>query len=332
MGTDLKNEILIIGKIPPPVGGVTIHVLRLNEALTKQKYQKFHFYDFGKNRLCQLFSTLRYYKAAHLHTSNPYFQATLAIYCQLVRTKLIITYHGNWGRYGALKNLATSVSSWLAFIPVVQNQESFVRSRKFNKRSVLISAFIPPVDISPLTPEISQILVRYRKSYKYVFCTNASNLTFDKDGKEIYGILSLVEKFSEDSSSALIIADPSGKNKKYAEDRFQQLADNVYFITVQHDFWNILKACDGFIRNTTTDGDSISIHEALSCGTSVFATECVPRPYGCTVYSKVSELNFEKELDRIKSRSEKDMPKQKVDTVTKILTEYAKCLVKSKAG
>jgi hypothetical protein len=45
-----------------------------------------------------------------------------------------------------------------------------------------------------------------------------------------------------------------------------------------------------FIRNTTTDGDSISIHEALYLGKQVWATDCVMRPDGVNVYSKLDEM------------------------------------------
>ena len=43
-------------------------------------------------------------------------------------------------------------------------------------------------------------------------------------------------------------------------------------------FWKI---SDVFMRTTNTDGNSVSVLEALSVGTPVIATDCVERPTEC---------------------------------------------------
>jgi glycosyltransferase involved in cell wall biosynthesis len=47
----------------------------------------------------------------------------------------------------------------------------------------------------------------------------------------------------------------------------------------------IWRASDIFIRATNTDGDSISVREALSMGTSVVASDASPRPKGVVLFA-----------------------------------------------
>ena len=52
----------------------------------------------------------------------------------------------------------------------------------------------------------------------------------------------------------------------------------ISVINELHPFVEILKVSDCLIRNTTTDGDSLSIKEALYFGKKVLASNCVSRP------------------------------------------------------
>ena len=44
------------------------------------------------------------------------------------------------------------------------------------------------------------------------------------------------------------------------------------------------------IRHTTTDGDALSVREALYLQKRTFATDCVPRPQGTICYHNIDEL------------------------------------------
>ena len=319
----LPNKILILGKIPPPVGGVSVHVSRLVKTLVSRGFSNFHFFDFGREPISIFLVKIRQHKVIHLHTSNPYFQLIMAGYCRLTRKKLIITYHGSWGRFGFLKNRITELSAWLAFKPIVLNFESLEKAKKRNKNTVMISAFIPPFDINPLNEGLRQTLIGFRSKYQYLFCTNSWRLTFDKDGKEIYGISGLIANISRMSQSALVISDPSGTNKNFFEKQLQKIPENILFITAEHDFWNILAFSDAFIRNTTTDGDSISIHEALLLAVPVFASANASRPAGCKLFHEVAKIDFEKELENMKLSSvQRSSLEGTADTVGKIMQLY----------
>ena len=323
------NKVLILGKMPPPIGGVRIHVRRLIANLSKRKYPFFHFYNLEKESIWKIFLKVPQYKVIHLHTSNAYFQLILAIYCLLIPGKLIITYHGNWGRHGIFKNFAAQLSALFAFYILVLNDESLKKVIKWNKNSLLVSAFIPPHESIPLNSNVLQKILNYQKKYKYLFCTNASNLTFDKNGKEIYGISSLIAKILKTSHTALLVSDPSGTYKKYIESYSGKLPENIFFITGIHDFYSVLKLSDAFIRNTTTDGDSISIHEAILCNIPVFATDCVSRPNECMIFKDISAIDLIEELERKKLNYKGETVLQNgLETVGKLILLYNQCLLR----
>ena len=319
---------LIVGKLPLPIGGVRIHVQRLIEELDKRGYTDFHFYDLDKKPSYQILFEIAKYRVVHLHTSNPWFQLVVAFYSRLLRKQVIITYHGNWGRYGGLRNVAEALSAFFASIPVVQNEESLCKAKIMNKTAILMSTFIPPVHLVPLGNEVSQQIGQLKDQYRYLFCTNAWNVTFDKNGREIYGISDLIKSMDRCRKSVLIISDPSGNYQKFIGKRNGAIADNIFWISEPHDFWNVLVLSHAFIRNTTTDATSLSIQEALCCDKVVFASSTVSRAPECILYDNISGINFEEELNFLSpgEKAQKEMCCS-TSTVDQLLLHYRDALV-----
>ena len=56
----------------------------------------------------------------------------------------------------------------------------------------------------------------------------------------------------------------------------------------------MLKISDVFIRNTSTDGDSLSLREAINLNINCYATDVVDRPVGTIIYSSLNDLNLER--------------------------------------
>jgi glycosyltransferase involved in cell wall biosynthesis len=52
----------------------------------------------------------------------------------------------------------------------------------------------------------------------------------------------------------------------------------------QGEFWPVLRLADLMVRPTTTDGDSNAVREALFLGVPVVASDCAPRPAGTVLY------------------------------------------------
>ncbi|WP_439556390.1 glycosyltransferase [Dyadobacter sp.] len=293
------RRLLIIGKVPPPIGGVTMHVKRLVENLEKEDFGSFDFAELQHGRVRCFFKLCRY-KVIHLHISNPSWQFLLALFCRLSFKKLIITYHGSWGRYALWGNIQVSWSARLCCIPIVQNEESLRKALKWNKSARLISTFLPSEYSTPLDKCTSSKLAEFRKQHRVIVCTNAWNLTFDKNQKETYGISDLVTYVSQQPAFGLVVSDPSATYIRYISALQGELPTNVLFISIPHDFRNVLQVADAFIRNTTTDGVSLSIHEALQLNVPVLASAAVERSPYCQVYKDLKNLDLKAEIRKAK--------------------------------
>ena len=128
----MEHALLILGTLPPPVGGVTIHVERLLGFLDKNDMS----YVFLSLRIplrIVLYKSLSF-RVIHLHCSNVYFRFFFSLFCFVCRKKLLVTYHGNLGRYNGLKNILDYLSVYFAYIPIVLNDESLCIALKINKK------------------------------------------------------------------------------------------------------------------------------------------------------------------------------------------------------
>jgi hypothetical protein len=134
-----------------------------------------------------------------------------------------------------------------------------------------------------------------------LFCTNAYRFVFDKNNKEIYGILQLVDFFNQSPNIGLIISDPSGTYMEYIKKAGIELRENIALLIGDHPFFEVLRKSNCFIRNSSTDGDSISIREALYLGVNVIATNCVDRPRGVKTMIYGDELSLRKLIYNNKS-------------------------------
>jgi hypothetical protein len=313
--------------MPLPIGGITIHVSRLIDQLQQRGFESFRFCDPGTHNLFKIVSKILKYKTIHLHISNPFHQLIFAVCCKLVGKRLLITYHGNWGRYRLPGNWAVNISAWLSFVPIVQNEESFNRARQWNRNARRISTYIPGLPAVPLSQEIYQRIETFTKNYQTIYCTNAWDLTFDKNGNEIYGITAIIRSMQNGIGLALIVSDPSGNYFRFINDTFGEVPDNVHFISEPHDFRNVLDFSDAFIRNTTTDGVSLSIYEAMESNVVILASDAVQRPAFCKVFHDISGLNWLEELAL--GRRNLDLYGKKAteqDTVGELTSLYYRCL------
>jgi hypothetical protein len=294
----MNNSILILGKIPPPIGGVTIHVYRLLEHLDTYDIN-YSFFDLNNFSLIFFIFNIKKNKIAHLHTSSPLLRFLFTVICKLFFTKSIITIHGNLNRYDFFKNLLDKLSIKFASIPIVINRYSYEISSKINPNTKYISAYLPPILIEKLPDKIVQLLHYCKNNFSYIISTNAFARRFDKDKNEIYGIEFLINYFSNLPDYILLISDPSKEYSTYYNNQFSNKFDNIKFITVPHQFFGILRECDIYIRNTSTDGDSLSIHEALHLDIPVLATDVVDRPNGVLLIRRNDSLSLSCALQNI---------------------------------
>lgn len=279
------SKILIIGKIPPPIGGVTIHVSRLLDALSEAGVS-YKFIPLTTFSVPKILFSLPFYKAFHLHTNSVKFQILIVWWGNLFRRKSIVTIHGD---LAGLNNQVFSNRLKLlkmASIPIVLNQKSFLIAKERNRNVQLVSSFIFPRKQTAINDRLRAIVSCFRSRYKFIYATNAYGMSFDGSNQEIYGIIDLISVFKDKPEYGLIISDPSSQYKQYIDQSQLYLTNNILLISEEHSYFEILKCVDASIRNTSTDGDSLSVKESLVLKKLTFATDIVSRPSGIITYKR----------------------------------------------
>lgn len=285
-----KNTILIIGKTPPPIGGVTIHVNRLINNLNKREIDH-TFENVSISNLPVIFYSIFQYRLCHIHVSHPVLMLLLTFLCKLGRTKSIITIHRELGAYSKNTELLYEYSIRNCDLPIVLNDKSLEISSRYNSNTVLASSFIPPVNGNlDLDTSFAEEARKFRKKYDTLFCANASRYDRLPTGEDLYGVDNLLKIFSGKPHIGLIISDPTGENFEFYSKNMGELPKNVIFLTDKHNFMSIINLSDCVIRPTLTDGDSISIKEALYLRKNVITSNVVKRPKQCMIYKDESEL------------------------------------------
>ena len=269
------------------IGGVTVHCQRLRDWLDKEGFP----YEFADYKALGLWGTIRRIaksKIAHINVSNPTAILLFVIAARLTRCKTIMTLHGSFDRFKGLKRFLMSRAIAWSNTPIALNGKSFKSVNRLNKSSVEISAFIPQEKDEKLPQKIIDF-IENDLSYFELFVTNASAVAFDKDGREIYGIDFLVEWFERQRYNALIVSDPSGQ---YAERYKGREFKHVYLISEPHSYFELIKLANATIRNTSTDGDSLSVKESLYLGKRTLCSDTVERPEGVTLFKYCDEKSF----------------------------------------
>ncbi|GHU02723.1 hypothetical protein FACS1894147_05250 [Spirochaetia bacterium] len=285
-----KYKILIIGKTPPPIGGVTIHIKRLLNTLDKAAV-RYSFYDYGKepciNGLKKIFNA----NIIHLNLSNKNIRLSIILFLLVLHKKSIITFHGKY-QFNDIRDYFSLRLSTYSFILNKFTYNNAIGKVK-DEKIKLISAFIPPIDEEGyLRNEIREKIDKTSLNKEKIICTNAPGYVIDINNRDLYGIDFLLGMIKKMPFYLLIISDPSGKLKS----QYNYECENVLFISEPHSFIEILKRSDIFVRATTADGDSLSVKEALFLGKKVVVSDCVDRPDGCVIYRTDDEESFKNAL------------------------------------
>ena len=168
--------------------------------------------------------------------------------------------------------------------------------------TVVEPAFLPP----PLDEEAEIRATYYPETLRFVetkrplLVVNAFQITFH-EGVDLYGIdlcIALIDEIRKEHPGAgLLIAlaevgDPSYFATLQSEISQRGLDAHVHFMTGQRQLWPLLKAATVLLRPTTTDGDAVSIREALYFGRQVVASDVVVRPEGTVVFPSRDLASF----------------------------------------
>jgi glycosyltransferase involved in cell wall biosynthesis len=225
----------------------------------------------------------------HIHSSNSYLMALHCVAARLFRKRIIITLHS--GRKIGFSRLLQKAAAHLASLTIAVSDEI---ATNLSGRLVTIPAFIKPEPWECSVPAaFEEILLNARLKGKKTIITNVTNAgTFE--GHEIYGIDIVVRAMEnallrERFELVIFVSNFVGREQYVqrlrAQIRQSRLEDCCHVFEYDGPMAGAIAEADLLVRATNTDGDSLSVREALYFGTPVIASDCTQRPPGVILFA-----------------------------------------------
>ncbi len=236
----------------------------------------------------------------HFHNFSP---RNLYLYSVLAtRHKAILSFHNE--RFPSELRRYSAVEQRL-FIRLLDSFQAVVVDSEPNRdlalklgisiqRLHVIPEFIAPAmdegKAAPLPVEIDTL----RKNHRYLLATNAFQLAFHL-GEDMYGIdlvieatANLVRDCGVDAATVILLPNPgNGEYLEHLRNRINalEISNRCRIVTTpMPETTPLWRVSDIVIRATNTDGNSLTVLEALSCGTPVVASDCVARHPAVKLY------------------------------------------------
>lgn len=305
------TKILLIGPAPNNIGGISIHLRRLTELLSD--VYVFSIIDEGRKRWSGVYNVrsldVRKYfqivKAAdivHIHSGVWILRLFHVLCCKtILHKRTLVTVH----RDPSIESFSMITKFCLSLCDAViaVNEKGYKFLLDNNKcKYYHLPAFIPPnIETEPQLPDtITTWIEKVRKNPKNVIlCSNAWNLVFH-NGVDLYGLdicidaIAMLNKTSHNYFLIFVLASNTGHQELLIQYKSKikelGLSDNIFIYESPTSFVRLLNECDIVLRCTNTDGDAISIREALHLGKCVVASDVVERPEG-TIIFKTRDVN-----------------------------------------
>lgn len=302
-------NIEIIGEYPPPRGGISVHIERLCSRLIEKgaqvkvcdmsgvsSEQKPDFVSVSKSRKKWLARFLLSGKGGivHFHELGWRFRAAVLAVSKLKGRKFVITAHSlreSYKEQGLLDRLFMRyVATNADYLIAVGDKElqGILELGCPSDRVSVIPAFIPQADSNGDLPEW---LENYIASKDVIVSANGSSTEL-YNGVDLYGCDMLIE-LCRRLRSVLDIGFVYCLSRDYITDaanykalaaRAAELGDSFRFVHEDVDFPQVLRRSQLFIRPTATDGDAISLREAISLHVPSVASDVSARPQGSIIF------------------------------------------------
>lgn len=311
----------MVGRYPPPYGGVTVHIQRLHQTLLPDwDVTVFDVYPPPPTRspgssaqsapssvrrgrrfaVATLFSYRRLVAAGcfdivHFHSSTlARFLSVgwpLLLCARWSGARTLVTIHGgdftaDCDRAGALGAffLRRLLSLFHHVVAVNKEQGACLtgKCRLADSRVSVIPAFLPPSVAEE--GRLAGQLQGWRAAGRRVLCSSGAGIA-------LYGfhdMVSAARRVDETRPCALVVAIDYAIDEAYLQ-ALESAAGALPLVIVRGmdsaELAWLLKRSDLYLRCSDRDGDAMAVREALYLGTPVVASDCVERPAGVATYA-----------------------------------------------
>lgn len=286
-----QTRLLIIAPVPPPRGGVSIHIERfshqlellgiVHEILNESRIETSGFKHMRTISPLGYLKTVLQASHIHIHSSNCWVRLAHTTAGWILRRRIIQTFHSSRGAIEALVSRACAALS-----DQVIAVSADVAAQVWN-RAIVAPAFLAPLATEfEIEPAVDDWIQRTKAKGKKLISVSAFN-TAQFGEVDLYGIDLILEAFADaafrsEFGALICISVPAPRPERLEcyRDAIKEsgLSEDVLILVGQRPFLGVMSKSDVFVRPTNTDGDALSVREALWLGVACAASDAASRP------------------------------------------------------
>ncbi|MDN3723104.1 hypothetical protein QRD02_01815 [Aequorivita sp. SDUM287046] len=335
----MKKNILVIGPYSA-IGGVSIHIKRLAALLSEKHTFTFidesprtntetNVFNLRSKNLAEYFRLLKAADIVHIHTGILWLLYIHVFLAFVFRKKIIVTIHSLSNLNKKMSILIAQLFLSLASKTIIVSEEI---SNKFKlKNKIVLPAFIPP-DISQeadLPPAILNILEKNRN--KKIIVNNAFKLVLFKQ-QDLYGldllidVARMIKGNNKNYKIIFVIASMDEKLNLYDHYarviREENLEEVISLIPYSISFVKLMLESDLVVRATNTDGDAITVREALYLNRPIIASDVTFRPEGTILFANRDSKDLYLKINEVLNEPTKEPKSFLNNPVSNYLDKY----------
>jgi phenylacetate-CoA ligase len=310
------RNILLIGPLPPPKGGVSIHIQRFSKLIADdfcldfvdESHQiKEDYFNLRTYRIFNYFRKVLRSDLMYVHSGKRQLVVFHMLVGKIFGKKMILTVHGYPNENKSFRNHIDSFFFSMADRIIVVNSFILDRVKLPLNRCIVRNAFVPPAleDEPPLPGHIIDWLNIRKERGDLIISANAYQLKYF-NSHDLYGLDMCIEAAQRlvrkgFPVSFVYIVSSLEKNRDLYQ-RYREtiitgnLEQNFLLLSEELSFARLITLSDIILRPTNTDGDALTIREALHFGKHVIASDVIPRPDGTILFKTRSDDDLESKI------------------------------------
>ncbi|SMC33370.1 glycosyltransferase family 4 protein [Moheibacter sediminis] len=305
----MRKKILFIGPYTA-IGGVSMHIKRLSGLLKDNfdfefidespvTYKSSSVFNLRSGNLLKYLTLIWKSDIVHIHTSIWWLRGFHILTAFLLRKKIVVSFHAllefkNSKHLNLIRNYTS-----LADKVIVVNSEMYGILKI--EKAVVKEAFIPPdLNSEPAIPvELNELI--NQNSDKKLIVSNAFRLDLHND-EDLYGLdlmVDVAKQIKTENKPYKIIFVVASQDDKFGLMQNNQsiieqenLSEQITIFNNPISFVKLIEKSDLVVRATNTDGDALTIREALYLEKPVIASDVVQRPEGTILFENRNSENL----------------------------------------
>lgn len=296
------KNILIIGPYPPPYGGVSIHIKRLQMLLAgkfkiscidEARIQKENIFNIRSLKVFGYLKRMLQADIVHIHSGLLSLRLVHFTIASLFLKKKIITIHGYEPGRGIIERTLDSIMLNNSSKTIFVSKE--IAARFGVKKYIIKDAFLPPdITAEEKIPEILAAWINQKQANGFIVCVANAWRLDSHNNEDLYGLdlcilaAQKIKTAGVKAAFVFVVCEDTGviKIEPYKKMIIDYGLQDIFYLFEQPlSFVQLIKQSDIVIRPTNTDGDALTVREGLFLGKTVIASDVVMRPEGTKLFS-----------------------------------------------